>query len=225
MDIYVARPGLRFALGQSGRRMLLVVGLNPSRATPTQPDPTLTKVRRITQQAGFDGFVLVNLCPLRCLHPDELPWQLPDPWLQENGDLIRDLVGRWSPAGIWAAWGNGIVQRPYLSESLQTLWPDLSDRAWWCYGPLTRQGHPRHPVRAGYGLALLPFDAARYVQRLKTPSGSNAVQTHPRECAALGSAGFGGDRALGSGLPTGWLPPATAPARLGQRRSAMSGNC
>jgi len=45
-DIYrsTADDACRFALGRSGRRRLVVVGLNPSTATREKSDPTVAKV-------------------------------------------------------------------------------------------------------------------------------------------------------------------------------------
>ena len=51
----------RFVLEQPGERMLLVVGLNPSTADETHPDPTVRKVVGFAEGGGYDGFAMLNL--------------------------------------------------------------------------------------------------------------------------------------------------------------------
>ena len=56
---------LRFTLGKSGSRKLLTVGLNPSTATQETSDTTVAKVEGVAKRTGFDGFVMLNLYPIR----------------------------------------------------------------------------------------------------------------------------------------------------------------
>ena len=51
----------RFVLEQPGKKMLLVVGLNPSTADETHPDPTTHKVMGFAEGGGYDGFAMLNL--------------------------------------------------------------------------------------------------------------------------------------------------------------------
>ena len=62
----------RYTLGRSGARPLLVIGLNPSTATQEKLDPTVTRVEKVAQQCGFDGFVMLNLYPVRATDPKDL---------------------------------------------------------------------------------------------------------------------------------------------------------
>lgn len=55
----------RYTLGQSGKRPLLTIGLNPSTATQEKADPTVARVERIAKDKGFNGFVMLNLYPVR----------------------------------------------------------------------------------------------------------------------------------------------------------------
>ena len=66
---------------------------------------------------------------------------------------------------LWAAWGNGIELRAYLSKSLMAIAECVTahDGRWLHYGSLTANGHPRHPSRTAYGLALNPFDVSGYL--------------------------------------------------------------
>ena len=63
----------RYTLGRSGARPLLVIGLNPSTATQEKLDPTVTRVEKVAQQCEFDGFVMLNLYPVRATDPKDLP--------------------------------------------------------------------------------------------------------------------------------------------------------
>ena len=51
----------RFVLEHPGKKMLLVVGLNPSIADETHPDPTMHKVMGFAEGGGYDGFAMLNL--------------------------------------------------------------------------------------------------------------------------------------------------------------------
>ena len=55
----------RFVLEQPGERMLLVVGLNPSTADETHPDPTVRKVVGFAEGGRYDGFAMLNLASER----------------------------------------------------------------------------------------------------------------------------------------------------------------
>ena len=43
---------VRYVLGQLGQNNLLVIGVNPSTATPGKPDKTIKKVMKITADNG-----------------------------------------------------------------------------------------------------------------------------------------------------------------------------
>ena len=134
-DIYqsTADDACRFALGRSGRRTLVVVGLNPSTATREKSDPTAAKVERVARAHGCDGFVLVNLCPVRVTDSRTLPATVDGKLLAANLRAIAEVV-RAAVA---------------IAEHLQRLGP-----AWQHFGPLTVGGHPRHPAAAALRLDL-----------------------------------------------------------------------
>ena len=72
----------RFVLEQPGERMLLVVGLNPSTADETHPDPTVRKVVGFAEGGGYDGFAMLN---------------------RKNLDVAADLLQRYPAADILVA--------------------------------------------------------------------------------------------------------------------------
>ncbi|MCS6960656.1 MAG: DUF1643 domain-containing protein [Pseudanabaenaceae cyanobacterium SKYGB_i_bin29] len=169
-DIYIASNTLRFALGQSGDRPVLVLGLNPSTATDVKSDLTLSKVRRISQCKGFDGFIIANLCPIRSTHILALPIRVPDPVHVQNLAIISQIVKAYSLAFVWAAWGAGIIKRQYFVRALKEIVSCLDREGlnWLCYDYLTKEGHPRHPSRVGYGKSFYPFDVHEYTTRLES---------------------------------------------------------
>jgi hypothetical protein len=170
-DIYqsTADDACRFALGRSGRRTLVVVGLNPSTATREKSDPTAAKVERVARAHGYDGFVLVNLCPVRATDCRMLPVTVEPRFLTANLRAIVEVVRAVEGVTLWAAWGAPILTRSFLvgaavaiAEHLQRLGP-----AWQHFGPLTVGGHPRHPSRLRYVWTFAPFDLADYLSRLR----------------------------------------------------------
>ena len=66
---YIGDDEVRYVLGQPGKNNLLVIGVNPSTATPDEPDPTIKKVMKITEDNGYDGWIMVNLYPQRSTNP------------------------------------------------------------------------------------------------------------------------------------------------------------
>ena len=61
--IYLGNEKERYVLGQPGDKNILVFGVNPSTAVAGKDDPTIRKVRSISQHDGFDGWIMVNLYP------------------------------------------------------------------------------------------------------------------------------------------------------------------
>ena len=110
-DIYrsTADDACRFALGRSGWRTLVVVGLNPSSATREKSDPTAAKVERVARAHGYDGFVLVNLCPVRVTDSRALPSTVDGKLLAANLRAIAEVVGAVEGGTLWAAWGAPIL--------------------------------------------------------------------------------------------------------------------
>lgn len=159
----------RFTLGKQGNRKLLVIGLNPSTATREKSDVTVAKVESISRQNGFNGFVMLNLYPVRSTAIEDLPIQADTEAYDQNiAQIVRAVAAEPSPV-IWAAWGNNIESRAYFPQAclalLERLWP--YDASWRHFGPLTKAGHPRHPSRAIYSWEFGAFDAVSYENALR----------------------------------------------------------
>ncbi len=84
--IYLGDDIERYILGQPGKRNMLVFGVNPSTAIPgdNNIDPTIRKVKKLVSEDGYDGWIMVNLYPLRTTDPKELPQKEDKKLLEKN---------------------------------------------------------------------------------------------------------------------------------------------
>lgn len=158
----------RFVLGIDGTNPLVCFGLNPSTAEPNDLDPTVTRVREFAQRSGFDGFIMLNVYPLRDTYPDRLPHAAELALCQENrGHIERVLGGRTLTA--YAAWGGIVAKRPYLQPLLCDILdlPSVASLRWMRRGELAGGRHPRHPLYVPYNAPLIPFNAAEYATQLR----------------------------------------------------------
>lgn len=158
----------RFLLGRSGVRPIVVIGLNPSTATQAKPDTTLSKVEAVAFRTGHDGFMMLNLYPVRATDHTMLSHRADSKQMKRNFALIECIVAAQRGPTIWAAWGASIVARPFFVSAAMELVARLRRYAprWQCYGPLTAGGHPRHPSRLRYAWRFSEFGADAYAERL-----------------------------------------------------------
>ena len=154
----------RFTLGKSGQRKLFVISLNPSTATKEKSDVTVAKVEGVALQNGFDGFVMLNLYPVRSTDYNALPLTEDVVAFQENLVHIEQAVSSDPSPVVWAAWGQNVVARSYFICTCLELFNRLERHgtSWKHFGPLTKAGHPRHPSRLTYSWQLSQFDIAYY---------------------------------------------------------------
>lgn len=150
----------RYTLGRSGSKPLLVIGLNPSTATPEKLDPTVTRVEKVAQQSGFDGFVMLNLYPVRATDPKDLSPKADPEAYKRNLEEIEKVVAQYPSPTLWAAWGESVVDRPYLLRARDALYERLAQYQpqWRRFGDLTVSGHPRHASRLNYSWTLEPYE-------------------------------------------------------------------
>lgn len=181
-DLYCssADDSVRFLLGKEGDNRIVVIGLNPSTATQEKSDTTATKVERAAIGHGFRGFALANLYPVRSTHPTELPPTADPQLLDLNTRHIGALARK--DTVFWAAWGGGIVLRPYLAESLIQIAPRVAAAGgrWVCFGALSKDGHPRHPSRLCYRWQFSEFDISSYGENLRSKHRASRTD-NPRE--------------------------------------------
>jgi hypothetical protein len=166
-DIYKSneKDTARFLLGTSCEPSIIVVGLNPSTASKEVSDTTASKVRKAAKNAGYNGFIMTNLYPLRSTDPKKLPVACDVELLQKNIREIEQAASNGLPPIFWAAWGSDITLRPYLKQALLQLNGVVLklNGKWVQFGSLTQKNHPRHPSRLAYAWQFKEFDIATYL--------------------------------------------------------------
>ncbi|MCR5793436.1 MAG: DUF1643 domain-containing protein [Lachnospiraceae bacterium] len=162
--IYIGDDEERYLLGQPGKRNMLVMGVNPSTAKPGEKnlDPTIRKVRKFVNEAGYDGWIMGNLYPLRATDPKNLP-EKENKTLIKNNLAVLSAVGKFYPIDmVWAAWGNAIDERFYLGDALYDIEDGVIGGEWYYRGEKTKSGNPRHPLYMKSGEAFNWFPVADY---------------------------------------------------------------
>lgn len=162
----ISEGNYRFALEQPGKHVLIVIGVNPSTADESKPDPTMQSVLRFVNAFGYDGFVMLNLSSERCTNPLKLATAIDMDMHKRNLEVIKEMSEKYPQADILLAYGNNIERRMYLGECFSAIYPILqSHKRWLCIGGkecMTKYGHPRHPLYASTKLGLQELDMHEY---------------------------------------------------------------
>lgn len=155
----------RYILGTRGVRPLICIGINPSTAAPDALDPTLQSVERIAHFNGYDSFLMFNVYAQRATRPDDMEQNCNLPLHEENRRAFRYLLSLSPQPAVWAAWGNVIEKRKYLTDCMRDFVSDgqAVGARWFTAGPPLKSGHPHHPLYLKSTTALLPFDIAAYL--------------------------------------------------------------
>ena len=159
----------RYILGTRGQRPLICVGINPSTARPDDLDNTLKSVQRIAHGNGFDSFLMFNVYAQRATNPDTMERQCNPALHRENMEAFRYLLSIGREPAVWAAWGAIIEKRDYLPDCVRDML-DISREygaRWYCAGPISKKGHPHHPLYLRKDEILKPFDTEGYLEKLK----------------------------------------------------------
>lgn len=156
----------RYILGESGTNNLIVIGVNPSTATPTCLDPTLKNVKKIATLSGYDGWIMINLYPQRATNPKNLHNIKDTNIYNENLMRIRKIFTLNNT--IWAAWGTLITKRSYLKQSLEDIYKISMNfqSKWISYGKTSKNGHPHHPLYLAHDSQHEYFDIKNYIAKL-----------------------------------------------------------
>lgn len=160
--LYIGDDNVRYALGEPGNYNLVVVGLNPSKATPQKSDTTISKVCEIAKLEGFDGWIMINLYPKRSTDPKKLPVSAKKELTRTNLAIIEWLSKKYNIGRVYAAWGSNIETRSYLVEQCQELVNTIPTEQWFTKGT-TKDGHPRHPSRIAYDEKMEWFPVQDYL--------------------------------------------------------------
>ena len=155
----------RYILGTRGKNPLICVGINPSTARPDALDNTLKSVERIALGNGFDSFLMFNVYAQRATRPDDMEKQCNEALHRENMEAFRYLLSIGEHPAVWAAWGAIIEKRSYLAQCVADMLEISKDYGarWYCAGPISKKGHPHHPLYLRKDEKLKPFDTGEYL--------------------------------------------------------------
>ena len=158
----------RYILGTRGKNPLICVGINPSTARPDDLDNTLKSVQRIAAGNGFDSFLMFNVYAQRATRPDDMEKQCNQTLHEENMKAWRYLLSIGEKRAVWAAWGAIIEKRKYLPACVADMLAISKDydADWFCAGPISKKGHPHHPLYLRKDEKLKVFDTESYLKTL-----------------------------------------------------------
>ena len=158
----------RYILGTLGKNPLICVGINPSTAKPDALDNTLKSVQRIADGNGFDSFLMFNVYAQRATRPDDMEKQCNLRLHEENMKAFRHLLSIGERPAVWAAWGAIIEKRKYLPQCVADMLAISReyDAEWFCAGPISKKGHPHHPLYLRKDEKLKPFDTEAYLKQI-----------------------------------------------------------
>lgn len=159
----------RFYLKKEGNRPLIVVGLNPSTADETTPDATMRKIIGFINNwndrfsYNFDGFIMLNLYPLRETSPVVLNRTHEfNPVLHaRNMEVISMILETHPHAEILLCYGDSIETVRWLKDcrdEILELIANYEGCSLFTLGGLTNMKNPCHPCRLAYSTNLEPFD-------------------------------------------------------------------
>lgn len=157
----------RFVLGKYENKPLVIFGINPSIATKDKNDNTISIVEHISSLRKCDGYIMLNLYPLRATKIDEnYDSVCNDSISNENLKYIEDRIPE--GAEIIAAWGGMITARDYFISILNQINNIVKKKnAKWIALSITKKGHPHHPIRLSYEkMTFEPFDVDNYLSNL-----------------------------------------------------------
>lgn len=108
---------------------------------------------------------MINICAQRATVPDKLNHLCDEKIHLRNVELIKNYLAKYKNPLIWAAWGNLIEKRKYLSNFLKDIYEicKLYNSKWITFNNLTKKGHPRHPLYIPIESKMLEFDIEGYL--------------------------------------------------------------
>jgi hypothetical protein len=124
--------------------------LNPSTADAELDDPTIRKCIGFSQRWGHGGLVVVNLFAWRSTDPEALK-RCGDPIGALNNDAIREAVA--TSVRVICAWGTHGKLMGRGQRVRGWFPPNTTEHI----GPLSKDGHPKHPLYLPYELATVPW--------------------------------------------------------------------
>ena len=156
--------GFRYILGTSGKKPLVVFGINPSTADAEKSDPTIGVIKNLVTKGpasncGYDSFLMLNVYPARATDPKALKIIGFNPeYRDENLKVIRFIIREFPDSEILAAWGNSIDIKTDigLQLRLKEILDIVPKDKWVIRGRPTASGNPHHPLRVKREEPLVP---------------------------------------------------------------------
>jgi len=165
--IYYANENntIRYVLGTKGKKTLVCFGINPSTAMPEKLDNTLKSVKRISENNGYDSWIMLNIYPQRQTNPNFIHHFRDSVSHKLNLKYINQIL-KGDNVTIWAAWGNLIDKRDFLSECLIDIYKSSKKHKckWYSFGNITQKGHPHHPLYLSKNSTMEEFDIEKYLK-------------------------------------------------------------
>lgn len=126
--------------------LVMIIGLNPSRATENANDNTITKVIKVARNNGFGGLYMMNLFALITPYPEELkasknPLGDNDPWLKHVYEKCNKVV---------FAWGN-FKEAQERAQVVINMFPNPL-----CFIQ-NKNGSPKHPLYCKDDTKFIPY--------------------------------------------------------------------
>ncbi len=135
----------RYVLGNLSSKNLYVILLNPSTASDTKHDPTSSFIKKIAFENGYNGWIILNLTPLRSAKPHLLPHAIDNDLFERNLQIYNKYIPEKSD--VWLGYGDKSESRSYLQQSRKAILATLLNKKctlYYCYG-LSKMGNPYHP--------------------------------------------------------------------------------
>lgn len=157
----------RYVLGKYNDNPLVFFGINPSTATINENDNTISVIEKISRKFGYDGYIMLNLCPVRATKiSDDFMKTYCEKEVLINLEYAKSVIK--NGQNVVAAWGGHITDRDYFLQSLIEINKVVNtvNAKWVCLSK-TKYGHPHHPTRIAYSKTdLMPFDMESYINLL-----------------------------------------------------------
>ncbi|TVS13620.1 MAG: DUF1643 domain-containing protein [Wenzhouxiangella sp.] len=132
------------------RRLVMVIGLNPSTADARRNDPTIRRCIGFARDWGCGGLVVTNLFAFRATYPSDLKAASDpvgprnDAWIRRMARQVDVVVAAWGNDGAWL--GRSARLQRILSGRLHCL-------------RLNHSGEPAHPLYLPAGLIPIQWRA------------------------------------------------------------------
>lgn len=155
----------RYTLGIDGDNVLICCGINPSTAEPNDLDKTMERVEKFSKDNGYDGYIMINVCPQISTNPKNIDIVLDENSQKENIESIKKVFNKYQNSDIWAAWGTLIEKRPYFYNELREIYSVSKNYNlnWIHFNELTKAGHPRHPLYLKSDSKISKLNIEKYI--------------------------------------------------------------